>query len=221
MAEFPASPIPAAEFFERFLPRAFAEAELPEELRRAELCLGVRLEGRGGGEWLVRLRDGELRVEPGTRDGASVSVVQSVADWRGALWEGRGGEVGRQAAALFRPGARVPSRVGDLVAPAVAAFAQAEGLDGLVQVRVQDGGDADWALGLKLGPGAVPRAPTTTVSLRADDVDAMLRGELGPLEAFLGGRIQVQGDVALLMQLQALQMQAALARPGPGDRERG
>jgi len=218
MAEFPAAPIPAAEFFERFLPRAFAEAELPESLRGIDACFGVCLEGKGGGEWLVQLRGGKLRVEPGTREGAAVSVVQSVADWRGALWEGRGGEVGRQAAALFRPGAAAASRAGELVAPAVAALAQAEGLSGLVRVCVEDGDAGPWSLGLQLGPGAVPPEPTTTVSLRADDVDAMLRGELGPLEAFMGGRIQVQGDVALLMQLQAIQMQAALSRPPSSDR---
>ena len=34
MAEFPASPIGAAEFFERFLPRAFEEAELPPGPRK-------------------------------------------------------------------------------------------------------------------------------------------------------------------------------------------
>lgn len=218
MAEFPASPISAAEFFERFLPRAFAEAGLPEALRDVEACFGVCLEGAGGGEWLVDLRAGSLRVDPGTREGASVTVVQSVEDWRGALWEGRGGEVGRQAASLFQPGARADSRIGDLVAPAVAALAQVEGLSGLVRVCVLDGDAGDWSLGLLLGAGDVPGEPTTTVSLSAEDVDAMARGDLGPLEAFMGGRIQVQGDVALLMQLQAIQMQAAFGRPGSGDR---
>jgi len=85
MVEFPASPIPAAEFFERFLPRAFAAADLPDALRRLDTSFGVFLEGLGGGEWLVLLGGGKLRVEPGTRRGAAVSVVQSVADWRGAL----------------------------------------------------------------------------------------------------------------------------------------
>jgi len=84
MPEFPTSPISPSEFFERFLPEAFAEADLPEELRAVEMTLGVRLEGQGGGEWLVHLRDGSARVEPTSRTTAAFTVVQSVADWRGA-----------------------------------------------------------------------------------------------------------------------------------------
>ena len=218
MAEFPASPIPAAEFFESFLPRAFAEAGLPDDLRAVEVRFGVCLVGAGGGEWLVHPRAGTLRVEPGTRAGAAVTVVQSVEDWRGALWEGRGGEIGRQAAAVFQPGARTTSRVGELAAPLAAALEQMQGLSGLLRMCVLDGDAGDWSLGVMLGPGAIPSEPTTTVSLRAEDVEAMARGDLGPLEAFMGGRIQVEGDVTLLMQIQAIQMQAALGRPSSGGR---
>ncbi len=102
MAEFPPAPIPASEFFEHFLPEAFAD--LPELLKSVDVELGVCLEGQGGGEWLFRLGKAGLAVEPGSRERAAFSVVQSVEDWRGALWEDRGGLIGRQALALFRPG---------------------------------------------------------------------------------------------------------------------
>jgi putative sterol carrier protein len=39
----------------------------------------------------------------------------------------------------------------------------------------------------------------------------MERGELNPMEAFMAGRIQVAGDMTLLMQLQSAQMQASMA----------
>jgi hypothetical protein len=218
MARLPASPIPASEFFERFLPKAFAEAELPDEIRAVDLVLGVRLEGQGGGEWLVHLRAGSVRVEPGSREVAAFTVVQSVEDWRGALWEGRGGAIGRQAAAVFQPGALSVARAGELGAPSPEALAQMRGLSGLVRMCVTGGEGGDWSLGLKLGPGEIPAEPTTTVSLRAEDADALERGELNPLEAFLGGRIQIAGDVTLLMQMQAIQMQTASARPAsPGS----
>ena len=209
MAQLPDSPIPASEFFEAFLPKAFAELELPDALRAVDLVLGVRLEGQGGGEWCVHLRAGSLRVEPGSREAAAFSVVQSVEDWRGALWEGRGGAIGRQAAAVFQPGAAPAARAADLGAPGPEALAQMQGLSGLVRMCVTGGDGGDWSLGLKLGPGEIPDEATTTVSLRAEDADALARGELNPLEAFLGGRIQIAGDVALLMQIQAIQMQAA------------
>jgi hypothetical protein len=91
-----------------------------------------------------------------------------------------------------------------------------QALRGLVRMCVTGGDGGDWSLGLLLGPGEIPAEPTTTVSIRAEDADALERGELNPLEAFMGGRIQVAGDLALLMQMQAIQMQAAAARPGPG-----
>ena len=43
----------------------------------------------------------------------------------------------------------------------------------------------------------------------ADDASAMASGELDPMQAFMAGRIQVLGDLALLLQLQAMGMEAA------------
>jgi putative sterol carrier protein len=81
---------------------------------------------------------------------------------------------------------------------------------------VTGGEGGDWSVALKLGPGDIPAEPTTTVSIGAEDAAALERGELNPLEAFMGGRIQVAGDLTLLMQMQAIQMQAAAAQPAPG-----
>jgi len=38
----------------------------------------------------------------------------------------------------------------------------------------------------------------------------MERGELDPLAAFMVGRIRVEGDMTLVMPMQAIQMQAAM-----------
>ena len=90
-----------------------------------------------------------------------------------------------------------------------------QALSGLVRVSITDGEGGDWSLGVKLCPGEIPTEPTTTVSLRSEDADAMARGDLNPLEAFMGGRIQIAGDLTLLMQIQAIQMQTASAeKPG-------
>jgi hypothetical protein len=209
MAEFPSGPVSPRDFFERFLPEAVAEAGFTGALQALGLPLGVRLDGKGGGEWLLELRRGSLRVERGSRAAAAFTVVQSVDDWRGALWEGRGGAIGRHAAGVFRPGDGAATRIAELIADAATAFARAQALAALLRVSITGGDGGDWSLGLMLGPGEIPAAATTQVSLRCEDADAMLLGELSPLEAFMGGRIQIAGDVTLLMQLQAIQMQAA------------
>jgi putative sterol carrier protein len=76
-------------------------------------------------------------------------------------------------------------------------------LDGLVRVVVQGGDGGDFAIGFKLGPGAIPTKPTTTLSVSHDDAEAMQQGRLDPLAAFMAGRIRVEGDMTLVMQMQA------------------
>src|SRR4030095_16668027 len=105
MPEFPRSPVSPAELIEKYLPAAFAATARPEPAAGVTLALGVQLVGADGGEWVFDLRGGDVIVRPGSRADAAFSYVQTVEDWRGALWEGRGGAVGRGAAALFRPGA--------------------------------------------------------------------------------------------------------------------
>jgi hypothetical protein len=214
MPEFPSQPIAPSEFFERFVPSAFAEAGLPAELRGLRLELGVRLEGEGGGEWLYQLEGGALHLVAGSRESAALTLVQSVADWRGALWEGRGGVVGRQAAGLLRPGARSESGASPQAALGADVLGQLQHLDGMIRMAVTGGDGGDWSVAFRLGPGPIPAEPTATLTIAADDAEALVRGELAPLEAFMAGRIQVDGDMTLVMQLQAIQMQASAGSSG-------
>lgn len=206
MAEFPASPLAPAEFLERWLPQAFAEARLPDDVKAVQLELGVLLEGQGGGEWVFHMLDGALTVRAGSRAGAAFTLVQSVTDWRGALWEGRGGAIGRGASAVFRPASLssgAGGSAGMLAAPSPAAISRMQSLDGFLRMVVSGAPQGDWGVGFRLGPGEIPAEPTTTVTIAATDAEALERGELNPLEAFMAGRIQVDGDIALLMQVQA------------------
>ena len=207
MSELPPAGTSAQEFFEHHVPKAFEANPLPEDAAAIDVLLGVRLEGDGGGEWRFHLKDGSLRVESGPTEDAAFTVIQSVADWRGALWEGRGGAFGRQSQALFRPGQSGRGAPG-AGAMSPAALALLQQLRGVIKMVVTGGQGGDWAVAFKLGPGAPPAEPTTTVTVAAADADAMERGELDPMQAFMSGRIQIAGDMALLMQMQAVQMQA-------------
>jgi putative sterol carrier protein len=205
MSSLPPAGTKPKDFFEQHVPRAFAGAALPEEAKQVDVTLGVKLEGEGGGEWRFHLKGGELQVESGPTEEAAFTVIPSVQDWRGALWEGRGGAFGKQSRALFEPDAAA-SGPG---AFSPTALAQLQALRGVIKMVVSGGADGDWAVAFKLGPGAIPAEPTTTVSIGADDAAALERGELDPMQAFMAGRIQVTGDMTLLMQMQAIQMQAA------------
>jgi hypothetical protein len=206
MSTLPPAGTTPQEFFERFVPDAFRANPLPDEAKQIDLALGVKLEGDGGGEWLYQLKGGELQVSRGATDDAAFTLVQSVADWRGALWEGRGGPVGQASQAMFQPGAG--SAAGGAGAFSPAALQPMQMLRGLIKAVVTGGAGGDWAVAIKLGPGPVPDPPTTTVTVAAADADAMARGELDPMQAFMSGKIQIAGDMTLLMQMQAIQMQA-------------
>lgn len=207
MSQLPPAGTPAKEFFEVHVPRAYQAAQLPAEARQVDVTLGVKLEGEGGGEWRIQLKGGEMSVAPGSTEDAAFTVIQSVVDWRGALWENRGGAFGKQSRALFEPG----GGAGGAGAMPPSALAQLQMLRGVIKMVVGGGPGGDWAVAFKLGPGPVPEQPTTTVSVTADDAAALERGELDPMQAFMSGRIQIAGDMTLLMQMQAIQMQAQAA----------
>lgn len=213
MPAFPASPVLPAELLEQWLPVAFAEADLPDALRALDYKLGVELTGDGGGEWVVQMVDGVVQVQAASRSDTSFTYVQSVDDWRGALWEGQGGPFGKGAGAIFDPqkmaqGTAKAAESGLPVVPSPAALEGLRVLDGLIQLAVTDDAGA-WTIGLRLGPGEIPDEPNTTVAVTAEDAAQMETGELNPLEAFMAGRIQVTGDMTLMMQMQAVVMQAA------------
>jgi hypothetical protein len=212
---FPPSPIPPADFLEGYVAERFSELDLPEAVERLDLTLGVRLDGEGGGEWLYTLRGGALEVAAGSREQAAFTVIQSVDDWRGALWEDRGGAVAERVFEWFRPGGRLASWA-HAPAPDPEVFERLSALDGLIRAVVTGGPAGDWSSAFKFGPGEIPEAATTTLSIHRDDAAAIARREIGPLEAFMAGRISVDGDLRFVMQLQAIALEAAGAvRGGP------
>ena len=215
MTELPSPSISPSEYLEQWLPRAFAEVGLPPGSDGLDVALGLVLEGEGGGEWVVRIANGAVRVTRGPRAETPVTYVQRVADWHGAIFDGAGGAIGEGASRFFRPHALriVPDGAAQQIAaaPTPAALAELAKLEGVVRMEVTGGASGDWAVAFKLGPGAIPSEPTATLRMHADDAAALARGELDPKQAFLGGKVEVLGDMTIVLQMQAAQMIAAEA----------
>ena len=211
MPDFPAEPMDPKAFLEEWLPAAFAAADVPDEIKNVELQLGLCLHGDGGGEWVFQVKEGALHVEPTSREECAFTYVQSVADWQGALWEGRGGAIGKQSMGLFKPGSQPAAQPGQMGAgaPSPAALEEMRKLDGVIRMCVTGDPAGDWSVSFRLGPGPIPEEPTTTISITAEDAAAMESGALDPMQAFMSGKLQVTGDMTLMMQMQAIQMQAA------------
>ena len=198
MPELPRDPITPQQFMEEFIPSTLAEATLDAE---TDLKLGVQIDGAGGGQWVLHLSGGGFKVDQTPRDEAAFTLVQSVDDWRGALWEGRGGVFGEQASTLLASGG---AGTAEAPPPNMKVLEQLEALGGLIQITVTGGEGGDWTTGFKLGPGALPDEPTTQIKIDAADAAAMQSGTLDPMQAFMSGKIQVIGDMALMMQMQAI-----------------
>lgn len=212
MSEFPPKPVAPSELIEGWLPAALAAAPLPPGSEALDVKLGIQLAGEGGGEWVLHVKDGRVLVVRAPRSDAAFTYVQSVDDWRGALWQGRGGAIGEGAARFFRPGALAAAPAGQLgAAPTPAALVELAKLSGLLRLVVTGDEGSTWSVGFKLGPGAIPEQATTTILIAEADAAALGRGELDPMTAFLSGKMRVEGDMTLMLQVQAAQMQAAAA----------
>lgn len=207
MTSLPSASTSPKEFFEQWLPKAFSAAPVPEAAKAVDVKLGVKLDGSGGGEWVFHMDHGKLNIAPASAEPCAFTLIQSVDDWRGCLWEGRGGAFGKQAAAMFQPGAQSEGGQGPGGRPMnPQAIERLGALKGVIRMIVSGGSGGDWKVDFKLGAGPVPADPTTTVTITHEDADAMGRGELDPMQAFMSGKIQIAGDMALMMQMQAATM---------------
>lgn len=221
---FPPEPVPPRVFVEDVIPSLFVDLVLSPEERAAELRLGIVLRGEGGGEWTLHFVEGELGIRSPRAPECDLTVIQRVEDWRTALWGDRPAFVADALRRLFQPGAvgvrpeLRPGLAGLASMPDPQTVAELRALRGLLEIRVAseagNGGEGvgDWFLAVQLGPGALATTPDATIALGAEQAEAIHRGELHPIEALITGQLRLEGDLGLILQLQALAMRAMIPR---------
>jgi hypothetical protein len=174
------------QFFEQLLPMGFeaqqqAGAPVPQDFTMQYL-----LTGPGGGEWAVTMKDGKLAARKGRHD-AVLTITTSVGDWRDAV-------LGRNGAALSlllpqsRPGR--PDNSG-----------RAKQIKGTIAQELSRDGMDPFKLEMTFNGAAAPRS---VLKMRLVDYVAMQEGRLNGQEAFMTGRLRIEGDMALMMQMAAL-----------------
>jgi hypothetical protein len=176
-----------AQFFTSYLPAEWARARTGQP-PTADASFEVALDGDGGGTWTVSIVKGELTA----RDGAAASpphlrVRMSTADFHAAL-QGEDGapDVFPHDLDLGRAIARIPSQ-----GPGVPM------LKGAITIGITGFHGRTWTVSLEAGGVS---APSASVTVDADTVIALKQGKLDPASAFFGGKIQLGGDVAWIMQ---------------------
>lgn len=76
---------------------------------------------------------------------------------------------------------------------------------GSIQFDLGGEGGGKWVMEVADGTCQVreetAEAPNVTLSMKAPDFVAMYKGKMNPVQAFMGGKIKVSGNVGLVMQL--------------------
>jgi len=181
-----------AQFFERWLPSAFSASG-----RRAPLeapVVRASLSGADGGAWDVQAREDDLRIEKAGRDAPDVWLRQTSVDFLTALDP--------------TPDPDLP----ELLPPGWSAldllFLDPRDIDllrqvnGRVMVEVAGRRGRRWTFDVGFGKTGVSAGrPRSTVRLDGTTFDGLRSGAIPPMQPLLDGRLKIEGDRGLAMQL--------------------
>ena len=187
MADQPVVPenITPEQFFEELLPAGFAAQAEAGGAPQTSFTIGYTLTGDGGGSWLMKVAEGRMTAEKGAGD-ANLAFTVSVDDWRDAVLGRNGAHI-----ALLLPAQR-PGRPDN--------SARAMALKGTMALELARDGDP-YRVEMCFNGSAAPR---TIMKMKLVEYIAMQEGKLNGQEAFMTGKLRVEGDLAFLMQIAAL-----------------
>jgi hypothetical protein len=183
------APVNSAEFFTRVLPEMFSDPKaLGGRTSRMSVCLRVDAEA-----YSLRIREGQLLVTPGRDPESLVSLMLTEADFP-VLVSNVTAQLGDQRALLAL----------QVLLAEEAAVAELSDLEGAVAFAVKDGETVRRLL-LTLGrTEAAWSDAECVVTTELSDFLLVQKGEAHPVELLMQGKLQVQGDPALLMMLAPL-----------------
>jgi len=188
----PPPDIAVGELFERWLPDAFAAtgARAPAGAPNVR----VTISGDGGGTWEVRAADAAISVAAGAGSPPDVWIRQSIGDLR---------------VVLGAPDADLPALLPEDWSARALLFAAAPGdvdlvrqISGRLCFEIEGRRRRRWAVDVAFGKtGVAAGRPRTTVRIDGTTFEGLRRGSIAPMQALLDGRLKIEGDRALAMQL--------------------
>ena len=85
---------------------------------------------------------------------------------------------------------------------------EARGVNVVIQFELTGEGGGEWHARIAGGQLAVGQGraenPGVTLTAAARDYLAIVNGDLSPMSAFMGGKVQIQGDMKLAMKMQQM-----------------
>jgi len=186
----PPAGIPIADFFQTWLPAAFAAAgrRAPAQAPRVRATLS----GEGGGAWDLECDDDQLLVTSASREAPDVWLRQPAADFRAAF------DGDPHLPALIPPGWNAL----DLLFLDPRDTELLRQVSGRILVELTGSRGRRWSFDAAFGKAGISAGrPRTIIRLDANTFAGLQSGSLPPMQALLGGRLAIEGDRALAMQL--------------------
>jgi hypothetical protein len=187
----PPADIAVPELFERWLPAAFTASGY--RAPAGAPVVRASISGSDGGSWELRADEDRLSVGPAGREPPDVWIRQSVADLRVSL-----GGSDPDLPVLLPPG----------VAMHHVLFGDPRDVELLRQVsgrlllELEGRRRRRWALDVGVGKTGVSAGrPRTTLRVDAATFEGVRSGSLPPMQALLDGRLKLEGDRGLAMQV--------------------
>ena len=175
---------------------AEAAQRVLDGMRAANATMRIQVVGEGGGEFFLNLTDGELAPGDAAAHTPFLTLVQKRADF-----ERLAAEAGESALGFLGGLSGLASEM-KLTKERIDSLAAAPGT-----FRFSLVGEGGFDLIAHFGEGEPAAEPATTITVEMAAYRQLQSGELNPQDAFLGGEIQVEGDMQAAMQL-ALTMMA-------------
>ncbi|HEX2657592.1 MAG TPA: SCP2 sterol-binding domain-containing protein [Polyangia bacterium] len=186
----PPSGIAIAEFFETWLPAAYRATA-----RRAPAnapSVRAMISGPAGGAWDLEAEDDHLVVTPASGEGPDVLVRQSSADFRAAF------DGDPDLPVLIPPGWTAL----DLLFLDAREAEALKNVQGRILLELVGKRARRWALDCGFGKtGVTAGRPRTTIRVDGATFEGMQTGAIPPLQPLLDGRLALEGDRGLAMQL--------------------
>jgi SCP-2 sterol transfer family len=187
----PPPDVATTELFERWLPQAFAATGLraPPGAPR----LRVSVSGAAAGAWDLDARGDTLDVTPAGRASPDIWLRISEADLRVAL-----GVADPDLPAIAPPDWSMRHLL--VIEPADVDLVRQ--VSGRIAIEIEGRRRRRWVLDVGFGAAGVSAGrPRTTVRLDAPTFEGLRGGAIPPMQPLLDGRLKIEGDRALAMQL--------------------
>lgn len=196
-------PAPESFFAERFpaqMNRQLAEQQdaaaaaqrTLEGMRAVDATLRFDVRGEGGGTWYVNFAEGRASAGPAPAHRPFLSIALDRADFE-PLWREAGDNVLGFLGGVSGMGAPIKLTRGRVE--------QIAAVKGALLFELTGAGGFRLVAHLGSQPPAQDEPPATAIRVDAEAYRELRSGTLQPQDAFLAGKIQVEGDMQIAMQL--------------------